>query len=290
MFKGRFKKPENVLEASGKHDIRNVKQVSPSVPDEMFTACPKCKFAMYINDMDDNNFVCDKCGYHFKLSARKRIKMICDEASFTELFSDYEPSNIISFPGYDRKLTDCREKSNERDAVICGIGSINGNKCCIFSMESKFMMGSMGAIVGEKIASLFEFAAQENLPVVGFTLSGGARMQEGIISLMQMAKTSGAVKLHSDNGGLYIAVLCDPTTGGVTASFAMEADIIIAEPGALIGFAGPRVIEQTIKQKLPEGFQRAELLLKKGFVDIIASRSEQKDLIGQILKLHNYNK
>ena len=195
-------------------------------------------------------------------------------------------SDPLNFPGYGEKLARAAEESGENEGVICGLGAVDNMQAAVFAMEPGFMLGSMGVAVGEKITRLFELAAKEGLPVIGFTLSGGARMQEGILSLMQMAKTSGAVKLHSDAGLLYIAVLCDPTMGGVTASFAMEADIILAEPGALIGFAGPRVIEQTIRQTLPEGFQRAEFLLEKGFIDAIVPRAALRETIARLLRLH----
>ena len=193
----------------------------------------------------------------------------------------------LLFPGYQEKLDNVRSVSNEEEAVVCGTAKINGQSCCLFVMEPYFMMGSMGAVVGEKITSLFEYAAEKRLPVVGFTVSGGARMQEGLLSLMQMAKTSAAVKRHSDIGLLYVAVLTDPTTGGVTASFALEADIILAEPLATVGFAGARVIEQTTKKTLPKGFQTAEFLLDHGFIDQVVSRSGQKKLLGNILALHH---
>ena len=290
MYKGRFKKPENDLEIIEKQgEEEKVVAKTPQVPDEMFTACPSCKNAMYNEDLENSCFVCNKCGYNFKITARRRLEMVCDNESFTEMLTDYKTINILNFPDYDKKLEVSKQKSGEKESVICASGRIMDNPCCIFAMESEFMMGSMGAVTGEKITALFEYATENDLPVVGFTLSGGARMQEGIISLMQMAKTSGAVKRHSDAGNFYMAILCDPTTGGVTASFAMEADITIAEPGALIGFAGPRVIEQTIKQKLPEGFQRSEMLLKKGFVDMIVKRSEQRKIIGQLLSIHHLN-
>ena len=199
-----------------------------------------------------------------------------------DLFSE----NIIDFPEYDKKLKNAWLESAEKEAVICGACKIGGYDCCLFAMEPYFMMGSMGIVVGEKITRLFELATKKALPVVGFTVSGGARMQEGILSLMQMAKTSGAVKRHSDAGNLYISLLTDPTTGGVTASFATEGDIVIGEPGALVGFAGPRVIEQTIRQKLPQGFQRTEFLLEKGFLDAIVDRREQKSFIVRLLLLH----
>lgn len=213
--------------------------------------------------------------------------MICDADSFVEFDKELASKNILDFPDYDKKLSNAKLESAENEGVVCGRCRIGGFNSAIFVMEPYFMMGSMGSVVGEKITRLFEMAEKEKLPVVGFTVSGGARMQEGIISLMQMAKTSGAVKRHSDGGNLFLCVLTDPTTGGVTASFAMEGDIIVAEPGALIGFAGPRVIEQTIRKKLPEGFQRAEFLLEKGFLDDVIDRKKQKDYITKILKMHD---
>lgn len=195
-------------------------------------------------------------------------------------------TDILSFPGYKQKLETTKKVGGENEAVICGTATIDGLPCCLFVMEPYFMMGSMGTVVGEKITRLFEYAAEHRLPVVGYTVSGGARMQEGILSLMQMAKTSGAVKKHSEAGLFYLAVLTDPTTGGVTASFAFEGDIIISEPGAVIGFAGARVIEQTTRKKLPEGFQTAEFLLEHGFLDAIVPRSVQKQTISTLLKLH----
>ena len=189
------------------------------------------------------------------MKARNRIRMIADKGSFHELYSGIKADNPLNFPGYKDKIETVRSASGEQEAVVCGTATLGGQKCCLFVMESYFMMGSMGSAVGEKITSLFEYAVQYRLPVIGFTVSGGARMQEGLLSLMQMAKTSAAVRLHSDAGLLYIAVLTDPTTGGVTASFAMEADIILAEPGATVGFAGARVIEQTTKKSLPDGFK-----------------------------------
>ena len=198
-----------------------------------------------------------------------------------------QADNPLNFPGYREKIETVRAASGEKEAVVCGTAMIGKQRCCLFVMESYFMMGSMGSAVGEKITSLFEYAVQYRLPVVGFTVSGGARMQEGLLSLMQMAKTSAAVKRHSDAGLLYIAVLTDPTTGGVTASFAMEADIILAEPGATVGFAGARVIEQTTKKALPEGFQTAEFVLEHGFVDSIVPRSGQKKYLAEILQMHD---
>ena len=230
--------------------------------------------------------VCPKCGHHLRLGARKRLALICDPDSFQEMDAGLAGGNPLDFPDYADKLDKARKASGEAEGVITGIGKVDGISAALFAMEPAFMMGSMGAAVGEKITLLFEEATRQELPVVGFTVSGGARMQEGMISLMQMAKTSGAVGRHSQAGLLYLAVLTDPTTGGVMASFAMEGDITIAEPGALVGFAGPRVIEQTIRQKLPQGFQRAEFLLEKGFVDLICDRRQLRDTLAHLLRLH----
>lgn len=248
--------------------------------------CPNCHKSIPLSRLWANHQVCP-CGYHFRMRGRPRIQMLVDAGSFQELFPDMRSSNPLLFPGYQEKLDNVRSVSNEEEAVVCGTAKINGQSCCLFVMEPYFMMGSMGAVVGEKITSLFEYAAEKRLPVVGFTVSGGARMQEGLLSLMQMAKTSAAVKRHSDIGLLYVAVLTDPTTGGVTASFALEADIILAEPLATVGFAGARVIEQTTKKTLPKGFQTAEFLLDHGFIDQVVSRSGQKKLLGNILALHH---
>lgn len=281
--KNLFKRPKNELEAYGKH----AKTALPNVPEEMCLSCPSCGTMLFVNELTENSNVCMKCGHHFRINARQRINMICDEGSFEEFDRDLVSKNILNFPDYDKKLKNAFLESAENDAVSCGVAKIGGFECALFVMEPYFMMGSMGRVVGEKITRLFECACEHALPVVGYTVSGGARMQEGIISLMQMAKTSGAVKRHSDAGNLYIAVLTDPTSGGVTASFAMQGDIIISEPNALIGFAGPRVIEQTIRQKLPSGFQRAEFVLEKGFVDAIVERKEQKAYLAKLLSFHS---
>ena len=220
------------------------------------------------------------------MKARQRIQMITDKGSFHELYPNMKADNPLNFPGYKEKLETVRVASGEKEAVVCGTAAIGKQKCCLFVMEPYFMMGSMGSVVGEKVTILFEYAVQHRLPVIGFTVSGGARMQEGLLSLMQMAKISAAVKRHSDAGLLYIAVLTDPTTGGVTASFAMEADIILAEPGATVGFAGARVIEQTTRKTLPEGFQKSEFVLKHGFIDSIIQRSSQKKYLNELLKMH----
>ncbi len=279
--KNLFKRPNNPLENYDKS-----KTVSPDIPNEMCVSCPVCKSILLSGDLNDNGHICPKCGHHFRINAKQRISIIADENSFEEFDASMRSRNIIDFPNYDKKLKHAYLESSAKDAVVCGTARINGFPCCLFVMDPYFMMGSMGTVVGEKITRLFEYATEHSLPVVGFTVSGGARMQEGILSLMQMAKTSGAVKRHSDAGNLYVVILTDPTTGGVTASFAMEADVTIAEPGALIGFAGPRVIEQTIRQKLPNGFQRAEFLFEKGFVDVILKRTEQKAYLTTLLSLH----
>lgn len=274
--KGLFRQPKNELEKNGRGGEQFV---------EITQACPRCGFETTMSDLRSQLEVC-KCGYHFRMNARQRIALVTDEGSFSELFAEDTSTDVINFPDYEEKLKQAKLKSGENEAVICGSALINGEKCAVFAMEPNFMMASMGRVVGEKITKTFEYASEKSIPVVGFTASGGARMQEGILSLMQMAKTSGAVKRHGDLGNLYISVLTDPTTGGVTASFAMEGDIILAEPGALIGFAGPRVIEQTIRKKLPEGFQRAEFLLEHGFIDAIVERARQKEIIGRILNIH----
>lgn len=247
--------------------------------------CKKCGRSYTYSELAKHSMICPNCGEYFRMTPRERLVMICDK--FEEIDADLTSENILNFPNYDEKLKTATKTSNSKEAVVYGVAEIAGQKFVIFVMNSEFMMGSMGRVVGEKITRAFEMATEKKLPVVGFTTSGGARMQEGIYSLMQMAKVSGAVKRHSDAGLLYITVLTDPTTGGVTASFAMEGDIIIAEPNALIGFAGARVIEQTIGQKLPEGFQRAEFLQEHGFVDVIEKREKLKYTISNILKLHS---
>ncbi|MGN0376083.1 MAG: acetyl-CoA carboxylase carboxyltransferase subunit alpha [Suilimivivens sp.] len=248
--------------------------------------CPSCQKEISKNDAVLNNYICTSCGSYFRVRTKNRIRMVCDRGSFEPWFEEMEICNPLDFPGYEDKLSEVKEKTGLHEAVTVGMGEIYGEKVCLGVCDARFLMGSMGHIVGEKIALMVERATKERLPVVIFCCSGGARMQEGIISLMQMAKTSAALKKHSDAGLLYLPVLTDPTTGGVTASFAMLGDIILAEPGALIGFAGPRVIEQTIGQKLPKGFQRAEFLLEHGFIDGIVERDDLKRTLYQILKLH----
>mgnify|MGYP000675337215 FL=1 len=276
-----FLKPKNKLEEGGR-------SAAPLQRDdgEPEKTCPSCHKSIPLSRLWANDLVC-ACGYHFRMKARQRIKMIADRDSFHELYSDVKAGNPLNFPGYRDKIDTVRAASGEEEAVVCGTAKIGGQSCCLFVMESYFMMGSMGTAVGEKITLIFEYATKHRLPVVGFTVSGGARMQEGLLSLMQMAKTSAAVKRHSDAGLLYICVLTDPTTGGVTASFAMEADIILSEPRATVGFAGARVIEQTTRKSLPKGFQKAEFVLEHGFIDSIVVRSNQKKILTELLKMHN---
>lgn len=243
--------------------------------------CRHCNEEFGIKKLRENHMICPTCGAYFRMNARTRIAYMCD--AFNESDSDVVAENILQFPDYDEKLSAARKSSGDAEAVVCGIAKINGLECAVFSMNSEFMMGSMGTAVGEKITRLFETATVKHLPVVGFTTSGGARMQEGIFSLMQMAKVSGAVKRHSDAGLLYITVLTDPTTGGVTASFAMQGDIILAEPNALVGFAGKRVIAQTTGESLPKNFQSAEFLLEHGFVDAIVCRENLKETVYKLL-------
>lgn len=257
-------------------------------PEKPVFKCPRCQSPVSVERYEELHRVCPNCNYHGRLSARERIAITADKDSFVEYDADMISCNPIDFPDYEEKQAELREKTGLSDAIITGEAKIKGSSVVLGVMDSRFMMASMGSVVGEKIARAFERAAEKNLPVVMFTASGGARMQEGIVSLMQMAKTSGAVKLHSDAGELYITVLTDPTTGGVTASFASLGDIIIAEPKILIGFAGRRVIEGTIKQRLPDDFQLAEFMQDKGFVDMIAERRKMRSVLSHLLKLHGY--
>jgi len=279
-LKAMFRKPTNELEKGGRSPA---KRLESGV--EMTENCPDCGIAIPISELWENLHVC-RCGKCFRMTARQRIGYLTDEDSFSELFADVEGKDVIGFPGYVDKLEQMKKTARETEAVVCGTATIGGQDCAMFVMEPYFMMGSMGAAVGEKITRLFEHAEQRALPVVGCTVSGGARMQEGIMSLMQMAKTSGAVKRHSDAGNFYLTLLTDPTTGGVTASFAMQGDIMMAEPGAIIGFAGARVVEQTVRKKLPHGFQKAEVLLEHGFVDMIVPRAQQSQVISSLLAMH----
>lgn len=252
--------------------------------------CPRCQDTSPLSKYEELHRVCPKCNYHGRLSAQERILITVDKESFREFDSNMKSLDPLDFPEYNEKQDELRESTGLKDAVVTGTATIKGSPVVIGVMDSRYMMGSMGSVVGEKIARAFEYATENGLPVVMFTASGGARMQEGIVSLMQMAKTSGAVKLHSDAGGLYIAVMTDPTTGGVTASFASLGDIIIAEPKVLIGFAGRRVIEGTIKQRLPEDFQLAEFMHEKGFVDMIVERRKMRSVLSHLLKLHGFDR
>lgn len=248
--------------------------------------CKKCGAETPSDALRENLMICPECGAYMRMGAKDRLNTVIDKGSFKELDKNIKSVDPLSFPGYAEKLDAAKKNSGLIEGVVCGEAKIDGIKCAVFAMDSGFMMGSMGSAVGEKITRLFESATKSKLPVIGFITSGGARMQEGIYSLMQMAKVSGAVRRHADAGNLYTAVLTDPTTGGITASFAMQGDIIIAEPNALIGFAGARVIEQTTGEKLPEGFQRAEFLLEHGFIDLIEDRRRLKYTLSNILKLH----
>lgn len=248
--------------------------------------CTACDTEFSAVEMAKSQFVCPKCGKYQRITPRDRIALVCDKDSFEEIAGNVTGRDFLSFPGYADKLKKLREQTGENEAVICGSAKIDGEKCVVFVMDTRFMMASMGSAVGERIARAFEYAEERNLPIIGFTASGGARMQEGIVSLMQMAKTSAAVKRHSQSGNLYITVLTDPTTGGVTASFAMLGDIILAEPKSLVGFAGRRVVEQTTKTKLPDNFQSAEFLKEHGFIDSIVDRASLRDTLSEILKMH----
>lgn len=257
-----------------------------SVPDDLYTKCPSCGQPILSRRYRELLRVCPHCGAHGVLGVRDRLAATVDEGSFRELFGNVRSRDPLSFPGYAEKLSALEQKTGLREAVITGTARIGGYRTALAVMDSRFIMGSMSSAVGEKITRLAEYAAKKQLPLIVFCASGGARMQEGIYSLMQMAKTSAAIGRLGEAGCPYISVLTNPTTGGVTASFASLGDIILAEPGALIGFAGPRVIEQTIKQKLPEGFQRAEFLQECGFVDEVVPRSEMRGVLCRLLRLH----
>ena len=272
---------------SGRSHYISLRNSRPEVPTGLLRKCNKCGAAIIAEDVKNGYYICPKCHGYFRVHAYRRIEMIADEGSFEEWDKEMDFVNPLDFRGYEEKIHHLKERTNLNEAVVTGKVLINGNPAVVGVCDGRFMMASMGWIVGEKIARAVERATQEKLPVIIFTCSGGARMQEGIVSLMQMAKTSAALRKHSDAGQLYVSVLTDPTTGGVTASFAMLGDIILAEPKALIGFAGPRVIEQTIGQKLPKGFQRSEFLLDHGFVDRIVEREELKDVLSQILEMHH---
>ncbi|MGX7058862.1 acetyl-CoA carboxylase, carboxyltransferase subunit beta [Vagococcus humatus] len=259
--------------------------VQPNVPDDMWQKCPKCQKIIYQKDLGQEK-ICPSCHYCFRLTAMERLALLVDLDKFTHWDEDLAIQNPLDFPQYEEKVRQTQEKTGLHEAVVTGQGYLGEYPVVIGVMDSRFIMGSMGRVVGEKITRAFERATEAGLPVVLFTASGGARMQEGIFSLMQMAKISFALQRHHEAGLLYISVLTDPTTGGVTASFGMDGDIILAEPEAMIGFAGRRVIEQTIKQKLPDEFQRAEFLLEKGFVDKVVPRRELPLLLAKLIALH----
>ena len=269
----------------------NIRMKNEKASDKLigkWVKCDSCKEILYKEDLHNNLSVCPNCGKHFRLSARRRIKQIADEGTFKEIGENIVTEDPLNFEGYLKKIELLKEKTKIDEAIKCGTCKIKGIKVVLGVMDSNFFMGSMGEVVGKRITLAIEKAIEENLPVIIFCVSGGARMQEGIVSLMQMVKTAKAIAKLDDNKNLYISVLTDPTTGGVTASFASLGDIILAEPKALIGFAGPRVIEQTINQTLPEGFQSSEFLLEHGFIDKIVERKELRNTLAELLTLHNY--
>lgn len=296
VYSGDSEKPDNALAKKNSKDKERPTEQTKEKPkvesdsqldDNIWVKCKSCNEVLLKKDLEGNRHVCPTCDLHSRASSRERIKITVDEGSFIEYDENLTSKNLLEFPDYEEKLEKAVENSGEKDAVVTGEGKIDGHSAVICVMDSNFMMGSMGSVVGEKISRAIERAIDKSLPVIIFSASGGARMQEGIFSLMQMAKTSAALGRLSDSGLLYISVLTDPTTGGVTASFAMLGDIILSEPHAQIGFAGRRVIEQTIKQTLPDEFQTAEFLKEKGFIDKIVSRTDLKDVLGKILFMHS---
>lgn len=281
-----FGKKDKYIRINPNRSLKSaVERQAPEVPDELFAKCPGCRHMIYQKDLGLAK-VCPGCGYNFRISAQDRLALTVDEGTFEELFQGLKTKDPLKFPGYQEKLAQAQEKTGLDEAVLTGLAKIQGQSCALAIMDSNFIMASMGTVVGEKITRLFELATEKNLPVVIFTASGGARMQEGIMSLMQMAKISAAVQRHGKAGLFYLTVLTDPTTGGVTASFAMEGDIILAEPQTLVGFAGRRVIETTVRENLPDDFQKAEFLQEHGFVDAIVKRTDLKAVIGRLLAFH----
>lgn len=266
--------------------IRKVKEAFGLDGQNERLSCKHCNCEHSKKTLMKHHMVCPDCGTYYRVTPKDRIRMICDDGTFKEMFSNIESKNFLDFPKYDEKLRQAKEQTGEKEAVMCGRGKIGAVPACIFVMDSRFIMASMGSAVGEKITRLFEYATKQKLPVIGFCCSGGARMQESILSLMQMAKVSGAVQRHGQAGNLYMPVLTDPTTGGVTASFAMLGDIILAEPKALVGFAGKRVIQQTANATFPENFQTAEFLLEHGFIDAIVPREQMKETLTLLCAQH----
>jgi acetyl-CoA carboxylase carboxyl transferase beta subunit len=280
-------KLQNMFKKTKRKNYISLRESKPEVPDGLLSKCNKCGSAIMTEEVRQSFYSCPKCRGYFHIHAYRRIEMLADENSFEEWDKDIVTANPLNFKGYEEKIKGLQEKTGLKEAIVTGRITIDGYPAVIGVCDGRFLMASMGEVVGEKITRAVERAQEEKLPVIIFACSGGARMQEGIVSLMQMAKTSAALKRHSDAGLLYISVLTDPTTGGVTASFAMLGDIILAEPNALIGFAGPRVIEQTIGEKLPKGFQRSEFLLEHGFIDKIVEREKIRSTISEILSLHD---
>ncbi|MHB9095337.1 MAG: acetyl-CoA carboxylase, carboxyltransferase subunit beta [Eubacteriales bacterium] len=279
MLKDLFRKPKYVTV--------HADTVKKDIPEGLWQKCPTCNEILYSKELEKTLKTCNKCGYHFRMSARERINITVDEGSFLELEADLASANPLGFVDYPDKITKAQEATHIKDAIVIGEAAIGGNPVVIGVMDANFVMGSMGSVVGEKVTRAIEKAIEKRVPLIIFSASGGARMQEGIVSLMQMAKTCGALAKLNEAGLLYITVLTDPTTGGVTASFASMGDVALAEPGALIGFTGSRVIEQTIKQKLPDGFQTAEFLLNHGFVDIVIPRQQLRSTLVALLELHS---
>lgn len=265
--------------------VANDKRID--VPEGIYTKCDGCHESILTIDLKENYYVCPKCGHHLKMHAKRRMDAIFDESKYRLLYSYLATNDPLQFPGYMEKIEKLKQTTGLDEAVVVATGKIGGYRTVVCVMDSRFLMGSMGSVVGEKITRGIEYATKKKLPVIIFTTSGGARMQEGIVSLMQMAKTSAALARHHEAGLLYISYITHPTTGGVTASFATLGDIIIGEPKALIGFAGPRVIESTIKQKLPEGFQRTEFMQEQGFIDLIVERKDMKATLQKLLKMHS---
>lgn len=278
----------NSIFAQRRHKLLALKALRGSAPVPAHTQekCPACGGALPRRDLVSARYVCPLCGHHFPVGAYYRLSLVLDKGTFRELDAALSSNDPLAFPGYAAKLADTRRRTGLSEGVVTAAGRIGGHKVAVGALDSRFFMGSMSSTVGEKITRCIEYAAAHKLPLVIFSASGGARMQEGIFSLMQMAKTSAALERFSAKGGLYISVLTHPTTGGVTASFASLGDVTLAEPGALIGFAGPRVIEQTIGEKLPEGFQRSEFQLEHGFVDQVVPRTQMRDTLSRLLKLY----